>query len=452
MCETFACVRGDAGSSRFLRAGQSWTLPITRPICCAAHRFVASNSSATENLANIFHGPLHLDISTISFLPNSSCGPLSKMPATPMSLAPRDVSNPLTLNGLPIGLIPDVGSDGGNAQSMVDLNALVNGAGKANTYGFYDQATFGSIYTGSKLLASAADIYASGAILEATIMPVGGWGGFTQTDTSQAKAVCNVMKRFTDAGVDVRLRFAHEVNYYVTTGEYTPGTDMGVSAFKTAWAQVSAACKTIAPSVKMWYCPNAANLTVYEKYLPDNFNSTVQMIGVDFYPASTDLATAANYIQTVKPFHDKYSSSSIPFAIAEAGTHALESTVEERVAWLQTLTSDQVKSSLPNLESVTWYNALRKTDILSNGVGGDFRILDPQNSTFPNQYFQQLFPTSSATASASESGASSTTSVPPSLRTGGGSGSSSAHSNSKRLSLGGIAVTALAAISTLSYL
>ncbi|GAK67828.1 family 26 glycoside hydrolase [Moesziomyces antarcticus] len=375
-----------------------------------------------------------------------------------MNLQPRAVAEPLRLNNIPIGFIPDVGSDGGNVQTMVGINGLLAGRGQSYSYGFYDQTTYGTIYNGQKILNSAPDIYASGAILEASIMPVGSWGGFTATDNSQAKAVCNVMKKFTDAGVEVRLRFAHEVNYYVTTGEYAPMNDMGVSAFKTAWAQVSAACKSIAPAVKMWYCPNAANLSVYETYMPDNFNSTVQMIGIDFYPASNDRATAANYIQTVKPFHDKYSSSSVPFVIAEAGTHALDASLQDRINWLQVLSSSEVKAALPNLESITWYNALRKTDILSNGVGGDFRILDPNNATFPNQEAQQLFPVvqnaqasasvvSVATAATATTTATAPASLPPSLRTGSG-----APSTKKGLSVAGLAVTALAAISALSYL
>jgi hypothetical protein len=193
----------------------------------------------------------------------------------------------------------------------------------------------------------------------------------------------------------------------------------------------------------MWYCPNAANLTVYETYMPDDFNSTVQMIGVDFYPATTDLATASNYIQTVKPFHDKWSSQQIPFVIAEAGTHALGSTIEERVQWLQTLTSDQVKSALPNLESVTWYNALRKTDVLSNGVGGDFRILDPGNSSFPNNVALSVFPTTAASPTATS--VMPTASLPPSLRTSGARARAP-------LSFPGLAVTALAALAVFSWL
>lgn len=377
-----------------------------------------------------------------------------------MNLQSRAVSDPIRLNGLPIGFIPDVGSDGGNVQTMVAINGLLAGRGQSYAYGFYDQTTYGTIYNGAKLLANAPDIYASGAILEASIMPVGSWGGFTATDNSQAVAVCRVLKRFTDAGVEVRLRFAHEVNYYVTTGEYAPMNDMGVSEFKTAWAQVSSACKTIAPSVKMWYCPNAANLTVYEQYLPDNFNSTVQMIGVDYYPPTNDLATAANYIQTVKPFHDKYSSSSVPFVIAEAGTHARDATIQDRIIWLETLASDQVKTALPNLESITWYNALRKTDVLSTGVGGDFRILDPGNSSFPNQDAIDLFPTvtnaqasmsaiSVATAATATATTGGVTSLPPSLRTGSNSGAKGAK---KGAGLGGIMVAALAIVSALSYL
>ncbi|KAJ1020621.1 hypothetical protein NDA16_004014 [Ustilago loliicola] len=375
-------------------------------------------------------------------------------------LQPRAVSDPIRLNGVPIGFIPDVGSDGGNVQTMVAINGLLAGRGQSYAYGFYDQTTYGTIYNGAKLLANAPDIYASGAILEASIMPIGSWGGFTATDNSQAKAVCNVLKRFTDAGVEVRLRFAHEVNYYVTTGEYAPMNDMGVSEFKTAWAQVSAACKATAPAVKMWYCPNAANLQVYERYMPDNFNTTVQMIGVDFYPPTNDLATAANYIQTVKPFHDKYSSSSVPFVIAEAGTHARDSSIQDRINWLQVLASDQVKSALPNLESITWYNALRKTDVLSTGVGGDFRILDLGNSSFPNADVLNLFPTVSnaqasisavsvATAATATATSGGVASLPPSLRTGSSSG---ANTNKKGASVAGLFVGALALVSALSYL
>lgn len=71
-------------------------------------------------------------------------------------------------------------------------------------------------------------------------MPIGGWKGLTYDDDSQAVAICQVMKKFTDQGLEVWLvsdskgtrraqrllipslpllpllpqRFAHEINWY----------------------------------------------------------------------------------------------------------------------------------------------------------------------------------------------------------------------------------------------
>lgn len=39
-------------------------------------------------------------------------------------------------------------------------------------------------------------------------MPTGGWWGLTASDNQQAVAICKVMKKFTDAGVETWLRFA----------------------------------------------------------------------------------------------------------------------------------------------------------------------------------------------------------------------------------------------------
>lgn len=314
------------------------------------------------------------------------------VPFTGSSLAARAASNTLTFNGLPLGFIPDVGFDGGNIQTMYGINSILSGAGRAATYGFYDQVYKGQQYTGQNLLRHASDIYDSGAIFEATIMPIGGWDGFTQKDNSQALAVCRVLKRLTDAGVEVRLRFAHEVNWYVENGEYDRGDDDGVSGFKEAFGVVSQTCKSLSSSIKMWYCPNAADLTVYEKYLPDSFNSTVDIIGIDFYPETEEASTAKNFIETLQPFHDKYTSDTTKMMIAEAGSHVVNATIQQRLDWLTVITSDQVQQALPNLVSVTWYNALRLSDQLSYGTGSDFRIVDPGNDQFDNTALLNLFP------------------------------------------------------------
>lgn len=89
-------------------------------------------------------------------------------------------------------------------------------------------------------------------------MPTGGWGGFTSSNNYQAVAVCKVMKQFTDQGVEVWLRFAHEMNWYQYDGTY-PG---GVSDFQEGWATVAAACRVHAPLVKMYWTPNVSLIYV----------------------------------------------------------------------------------------------------------------------------------------------------------------------------------------------
>ena len=64
------------------------------------------------------------------------------------------------------------------------------------------------------------DVVASGAVLVASIMPTG--LTFSEISTSIANDIVNVLNKFTNEGVEVWLRFAHEVNYYVTPGSGGP--------------------------------------------------------------------------------------------------------------------------------------------------------------------------------------------------------------------------------------
>jgi len=52
--------------------------------------------------------------------------------------------------------------------------------------------------------------------LYSAVMPTKGWKGLTEEDNFQALAIAKVMKMFTDEGIEVQLRFAHEVNWYVS--------------------------------------------------------------------------------------------------------------------------------------------------------------------------------------------------------------------------------------------
>lgn len=60
--------------------------------------------------------------------------------------------------------------------------------------------------------------------------------------------------QFTDQGITVRLRFAHEINYYLQDGTYPGGTgDDNVKRFKEAWSTMRAQLKAIAPEATMFF-------------------------------------------------------------------------------------------------------------------------------------------------------------------------------------------------------
>ena len=153
----------------------------------------------------------------------------------------------LSKNGIYWGYLPDDGDAGGSKQTMAEIDSWTNA--KSAFYGYYAQAQSGTTFDGSQLLAVLDDVKASGAIFQPAVMPTGGWQGLTASDNSQAVAIANVMKQFTDQGIEVWLRFAHEVNWYQTSGTYT-GT---AADFQAGWAAVSAAIDEIAPDVKMFF-------------------------------------------------------------------------------------------------------------------------------------------------------------------------------------------------------
>ncbi|KAL8293160.1 hypothetical protein RQP46_000854 [Phenoliferia psychrophenolica] len=283
---------------------------------------------------------------------------------------------PTTLkkNGICIGWVPDDGksfsslpaatvlggSGGGTATTQAAINAKMGSTGSAQ--GWYSQAQSGTAFDGSQLTSRMDEIVASGGIFQPAVMPTGGWSGLTASDNSQAVNICNVMKKFTDKGLTVWLRFGHEVNYYQTDGTYTGDA----ADFKAGWAAVHAACKTIAPEVKMWYTPNIASLSQYEEYMPDV--STVDIIGVDWYPESG--TTSATFLSQMQPFHDKYASASTIFAQGETGLNS-GATIAERLAWLEVITSTEVAAAMPHFVAVSWFNYYKGYDFRVADVSGD---------------------------------------------------------------------------------
>ncbi|KNE99639.1 hypothetical protein PSTT_12754 [Puccinia striiformis] len=274
-------------------------------------------------------------------------------------------ANTLNHNGIYLGFLPDGGDAGGTRQTMASINSVV---GKpSSTYGWYGQAISGILFDGAQLLAVMDDVKKSNAIFQPAVMPMKGWKGLTSSDNSQAVAIAQVMKKFTDQGIAVWLRFAHEMNYYQTDGTYVGNA----ADFKAGWAAVAAACKSIAPEVKMWWTPNVASMASYAQYAPDDM-TTVDLVGIDFYPKS--LSTGKEFINTMKAFHDQYAVDGRKFAIGETGL-GYAGTPADRLSWLSQVTS--ASSEMKNYVSAAWFNYNK---------GYDYQIVSEQTPSLTSEF------------------------------------------------------------------
>ncbi|BGP44038.1 hypothetical protein JCM10449v2_008095 [Rhodotorula kratochvilovae] len=251
----------------------------------------------------------------------------------------------LARNNIGIGFLPDY-----NNQNMAKIT---DGLGiKSSYYGWYAQLPASGEWDGSQLLSQLDDVKACNCIFQPAVMPTKGWAGLTKDDNFQALAIAKVMKKFTDEGIEVWLRFAHEINWYLTDGTYQ-GT---VDDFKPAWDVVAAAVADN-PLVKMFFTPNiAGSFSDNEKFFPDDA-STVHYLGLGtslpyYYPRSA----SEKFLDHVQEMYDKWcADGSIKFAMGETGTMWVAS-VEERLAWLDQLTSEETAKAMPNYVGITWFN------------------------------------------------------------------------------------------------
>ena len=94
---------------------------------------------------------------------------------------------------------------------MTEINARLGAKGA--TYGMYSHLD-SQQYNGYELMEEFDDVVNSGAIFVPSVMPMlaQGFVGITKDVASQ---VADVMRKFTERGVRVWLRFGHEMNWYV---------------------------------------------------------------------------------------------------------------------------------------------------------------------------------------------------------------------------------------------
>ncbi|GAA6042717.1 hypothetical protein JCM8097_005544 [Rhodosporidiobolus ruineniae] len=246
----------------------------------------------------------------------------------------------ISKNNIGIGFLPDYTN-----QKMSDITS---GLGlKSSFYGWYAQLPSSGDWDGSQLTSQMDDIKACNCIFQPAVMPTKGWAGLTESDNSQALAIAKVMKQFTDEGIEVWLRFAHEVNYYTTDGTYQGDAD----DFKAGWAAVAAAVADN-DKVKMFFTPNVAgSLDDYVSWMPDD-TSTIDYLGIDYYPKSS----SESFLDHMQPLYDKYcSDGSIKFAIGETG-QGWKGSIDERLAWLDQCTNEATAKAMPHYVGVSWFN------------------------------------------------------------------------------------------------
>ncbi|CAF9943385.1 MAG: hypothetical protein ALECFALPRED_000257 [Alectoria fallacina] len=263
-------------------------------------------------------------------------------------------------NGIYWGFAPD---DTNPPTTMSTING--NTGKTASTYGRYSQINGSEPYDGYQLLQVMSDVVSSGAVFVPAVMPTG--VTFSQIDSTVAQQIATVLEKFTSQGVEVWLRFAHEVNYYVQAGgsngepEYPGGSQ---ADFITAWQTVHAAVASN-PKILMFWCPNDDTTSEpVAGWWPGA--DYVDIVGMDVYPGA-----GATFASVYGTFYADYASTyNKHFCIGETGA-ANGGSVANKEAWVTQLANTDV-STYPCYKAATWFE-------FDKG-GDDFRIIQGQSS------------------------------------------------------------------------
>jgi Glycosyl hydrolase family 26 len=255
---------------------------------------------------------------------------------------------------------------------MSILNQKLGGP-PASLYGAYSQVFSPTRYEDSQItrLPRFQDIVNSEAVLVAAIMPR---IGFDQFSIELCAQIATTMRTFTDSGVHVWLRFAHEMNWYVRDKYKYDG---GTTAFNTvysgtpaefirAWHILAEAVKDN-DAVKMFWCPNEGDNIDPWWPGPD----VVDIVGLDVYPRDK----SKTFQVITRQFHDRYAlGNNKPFALGETGVRG--SDADFKIWWLSQLVDPSAKKALPNYIACSWF----EFDKTEDEEGWDFRLMATDGS------------------------------------------------------------------------
>lgn len=267
-------------------------------------------------------------------------------------------------NGIYWGWNPDI--ERGDNISMI--NRATGHHANASTVSIFAQINSPSGFDGHQLLRHLDEIKGTGAAIIASVMPNG--LSFNEVTPAIAADIAKVVRQFTDQGIEVWLRFAHEMNWYVRPGTYRGNS----TQFIKAWRTVHSAVKGIEGCMMFWCPNNAKTMDLYEEWWPGP--EYVDIVGMDIYASKT----TANFRNIYGGFYEAYAKKyQKHFVIPETATKP--DTAELKQSWLKALASDDL-SAYPCLKSISWFE-LRKSfdyrvvmgqgDVVMKKTMGNFR-------------------------------------------------------------------------------
>ena len=240
-----------------------------------------------------------------------------------------------------IGWLPGPSEKIGDIESALGVTACFDGQ--------YAQITQQGAYSDSsqQLTPSISQLTGGKTIFVASVMPSIALGS---VDSTVAGGVANVLKQFTDKNIEVWLRFAHEVNWYVTDGTYHGSAD----DFQKAWGAISAAVESN-NLIKMFWSPNQASSGDLQQWYPTR--GKVDMVGIDIYPKSQQ-----SFGEVYGDFCKAFSTAkNLPFVIGETGAGP-----DLKEYWLGEIAKGD-SEACPNYLGFSWFDYNKEAD---------FRVVD----------------------------------------------------------------------------
>jgi len=259
-------------------------------------------------------------------------------------------------NGVPVGWLPD-------GVNINDIQNKVKSGTTPCTYGDYAHIVSTSDYGDDGMGNSASTASKSGAVFTISLQP------FIPFDQVDASKVAASMNNILSKGLSVVwLRFAHEMNWYISTNSKNTGDIKyygSTDDFKTLWRNITNAVDR--SKVKMFWSPNGA-------VPPD----TITSIGMDWWPGAeyVDIVGMDNYPQQEQTFadafgefYDTYSKpNNLPFALGETGW-LNGGTDDQKRYWLGQVSSADALARCPNYLGFSWFQYDKPSE-------GDFRVVE----------------------------------------------------------------------------